>query len=102
MTYSINTIKYTARKVVDINGSIFKVRRLTTDEQFKLSELQEGAKNPKLSTAEARKFYDAGTSIFFDVFDDSEKAREVLKEISLTDLADIYKDIMENASDEVE
>lgn len=102
MTYSINTIKYTARKVVDINGSIFKVRRFTTDEQFKLSELQEAAKNPKLNTAEARKVYDAGTSIFFDVFDDSEKAREVLKEISLTDLADIYKDIMENASDEVE
>ena len=102
MTYSINTIKYTARKVVDINGTIFKVRRFTTDEQFRLSELQEVATKGDMNTAEAKKCYDAGVELFFSLFDDEAKAKEVLHDISLQDLADIYKDIMENASDDIE
>lgn len=103
MTYSINTIKYTARKVVDINGTIFKVRKFTTDEQFKLSALQEQVNNSsKITTAEAKKAYDAGIELFFNLFDNKEKAKEVLKDISMNDLAIIYQDIMENASDDIE
>lgn len=104
MTYSINTIKYTARKVVDINGTIFKVRKFTTDEQFKLSALQEqvNSNSSKITTAEAKKAYDAGIELFFNLFDNKEKAKEVLKDISMNDLAIIYQDIMENASDDIE
>lgn len=104
MTYSINTLKYTARKVVDINGTIFKVRRFNTDEQFKLSALQEqvNSNSSKMTTDEAKKAYDAGVELFFNLFDDKAKAKQILKDISMNDLAEIYKDIMENASDDID
>ena len=104
MTYSINTLKYTARKVVDINGQIFKVRRFTTDEQFRLSELQEqvNSNGAKMTTAEAKKTYEAGLDMFFNLFDDVKKAKEILKDISMQDLADMYKEIMENANVDIE
>lgn len=103
MTYSINTIKYTARKVVEINGVTFKVRRFNTDEQFKLSALQEqvNSNTSKMTTEEAKKAYDAGIELFFSLFDDKAKAKQTLKDISMNDLAEIYKDIMENASDDI-
>lgn len=100
MTYSINTSKYTAKKAVDINGTIFKVRKITTDEQFMIYDLQAKLKNigPD-SVEEARTLYGKGEDLIYSMFDDEKKAREVLKGLDLTSLADLYKDIMENAED---
>ena len=99
MTYSINTSKYTAKKAVEINGVSFKVRRITTDEQFLISDLQAElealGKNP--STKEAKPLYEKGEDMIFSMFDDQAKAREVLNGLDLMALAEVYKDIMENA-----
>lgn len=100
MTYSINTSKYTTKKAVDINGTIFKVRKITTDEQFMVYDLQAKLKNiAPDSVEEARSLYDKGEDLIYSMFDDEKKAREVLKGLDLTSLADLYKDIMENAED---
>lgn len=99
MTYSINTIKYTARKVVDINGTIFKVRKLTTDEQFTLAELDEQVKVGK-SAKELKTLVTKELDIFFGTFDNVELAKEILKDIEPKDIAGLYQDIMENAKNE--
>ena len=55
-----------------------------------------------MTTAEAKKTYEAGLDMFFNLFDDVKKAKEILKDISMQDLADMYKEIMENANDDIE
>lgn len=104
MTYSINTSKYTAKKVVEINGKIFKVRRFTTDEQFRLTDLQ--AESKKLAededTKATRELYNKALDLFFALFDDEKGAREILAGLDMVQMASVYKDIMENAPDDVE
>lgn len=99
MTYSINTSKYTAKKAVEINGILFKVRKITTDEQFTLTDIQaEIAKmGDNVDVAELRKLYAKGEAILFGLFDDPKKAAEVFNGVDIVQLSDIYKDIMENA-----
>lgn len=101
MTYSINTSKYTAKKAVEINGINFKVRKITTTEQFELSDLQAQVKKlgENAPSDEVRPLYDKSMGILFGLFDDEKKAREIFKDMQLADLANMYKDIMENAPD---
>jgi hypothetical protein len=100
MTYSINTSKYTAKKAVEINGTLFKVRPTTTDEQFTITELQQEAERlvaNKADVKDLKKVYDKTLDIYFSLFDKPEKIREILKEIPADKIVEIHNDIMENA-----
>jgi hypothetical protein len=100
MTYSINTSKYTAKKAVEINGTLFKVRPTTTDEQFTITELQQEAERlvaDKADVRDLKKVYDKTLDIYFSLFDKPEEIREILKEIPADKIVEIHNDIMENA-----
>lgn len=100
MTYSINTSKYTAKKAVEINGTLFKVRPTTTDEQFTITELQQEAERlvaNKADVKDLKKVYDKTLDIYFGLFDKPEEIREILKEIPADKIVEIHNDIMENA-----
>lgn len=104
MTYQINTSKYTAKKVVDIDGTIFKVRPITTAEQFELErfkkELDKAIKDDNVDDLE--KVYKKVVDAYFNLFDNKEGIKKIFKDIPVDKLAEIYQDIMENAGNDAE
>ena len=104
MTYQINTSKYTAKKVVDIDGTIFKVRPATTAEQFNMErykkEFEDAIKKENIDDLEV--VYSKVVDGYFALFDKPAKIKEILKDIPIEKLADIYQDIMENAGNDNE
>lgn len=105
MTYSINTSKYTAKKAVEINGKLFTVRPTTTDEQFAITEIQQAVEKllaDKSPISEVKKSYHKIMDIYYDLFSPKDEIRKVLADIPADKLADIYQDIMENATNVTE
>lgn len=105
MTYSINTIKYTVRKVVEINGTIFKVRPFTTAEQLSMAGLKDEFEKIDKNEPDIEKINKLLAKIenfYVSLFDDKEKAKELFDVIPMNKYSDIYNEIMENASDDIE
>lgn len=105
MTYSINTITYSVRKVVEINGTIFKVRPFTTAEQLSMAGLK--GEFEKLDQSEPdldklNKLLAKIENFYVGLFDNKEEAKKIFDTIPMNKYADIYKEIMENASDDIE
>lgn len=104
MTYSINTSKYTAKKVVDIDGTIFKVRPITTAEQFEIErhkkELDKAIKDEDIDNLEL--VYKKVTDVYFSLFDKTDTIKKIFKDIPVDKLAEIYQEIMENAGNDNE
>ena len=103
MTYSINTSKYTAKKLVDIDGTIFRVRPITTAEQFAIErlkkELDKAIKDESIDDLEA--IYAKVVDAYFKLFDKPEQIKKIFKDIPVDKLAEIYQDIMENAGNDI-
>lgn len=99
MTYSINTSKYTAKKLVEINGTTFKVRPFTTAEQFEMERfkvaLEKASKDEDVDGLE--KIYNKVVESYYGLFDKKDEIKKIFQEIPIDKLAEIYQDIMENA-----
>lgn len=104
MTYSINTSKYTAKKVVEIDGILFKVRPVTTAEQFELErykkELDKAVKDEDIDNME--KVYNDVVNCYFSLFDKKNEIQKIFKDVPVDKLAEVYQDIMENAGNDNE
>lgn len=93
MTFSINTSEYIKYKEVIIDGEKLGLRMLNSAESLAVASLQrECAEDGSDKMALLTKLID----MVFNLFDNPEKARELLGALSVDALFDIYKRVMES------
>lgn len=93
MTISINTSEYIKYKEVIIDGQKLGLRMMNSAETLSLASLQRELQEKDVNQPDImRRLVD----MFFNLYDDSDKARELLGKLSIDALSDIYKKVMES------
>lgn len=96
MTISINTSVYIKNKYVEIDGVPFTVRPMNTADTLALAALQRESTTKNSDQSEVlNKILD----LYFNCFDKPDSARELLKNLSIDALMDIYQKIMAEGTD---
>ena len=91
MTITINTLEYTKVKHVEIDGVNFTVRPMNSAETMAITAMQRSSVD---TNADAVKMLEGILEIYFGLFDNPEKAKEVLKDLPVDALISIYQKIM--------
>lgn len=99
MSISISTSDYKKVKKAEIDGTIFEVRPMNSSETLALMSLAEEFNNlsdeDKQDAKKVSQSLDKIASIFFNVFDNPKKAREILGGVEMDAWFSIYNKIME-------
>ena len=88
MTISINTSEYTKYKEVEIDGELLKIRPMNSAETLALMQMQ------KVSKENGAEALEKMINLFMGLFDKPERAKELLKNLSVDALAEIYQKMM--------
>ncbi len=88
MTISINTSEYTKYKEVEIDGELLKIRPMNSAETLALMQMQ------KVSKENGAEALEKMINLFMGLFDKPERAKELLKNLSVDALAEIYQKVM--------
>lgn len=93
MTISINTSEYIKYKEVIIDGVKLGLRMMNSAETLALMSLQREIKEKDANQTE---IVERLVEMFFNLYDNPEKARGLLGKLSIDALSDIYKRVMES------
>ena len=88
MTISINTSEYTKYKEAEIDGELLKIRPMNSAETLALMQMQ------KVSKENGAEALEKMINLFMGLFDKPERAKELLKNLSVDALAEIYQKVM--------
>lgn len=88
MTISTNTSEYTKYKEVEIDGELLKIRPMNSAETLALMQMQ------KVSKENGAEALEKMINLFMGLFDKPERAKELLKNLSVDALAEIYQKVM--------
>lgn len=93
MSINISTSDYLKGKDVTIDGVDFKVRAVNSSESIALINIGEQMKKAENDTKAIEKSLKQSADIFFGLFDDEEKARKMLGDLSMEVQWEIYNKI---------
>lgn len=92
MTISINTSEYTKEREVEIDGVGFKMRPLTSAESLALTQFQRDVKKAK--NEKAVELLEKMLDLMYGLYDQPERAREVLGKLPPDAIFEIYSKVM--------
>lgn len=93
MSISINTADYIKTKNVEIDGVEFKVTPLSTADSLALVSLSEDMTKEGSGKVESTKKL---LDIMYSIYDDQEKARQLLGKLPMAAMIDITRRVMED------
>lgn len=92
MSIQINTANYIKLKNVEIDGVEFSVRPLNSAETLRITAMQ---RDMTLHESKAPELLQEMVDIMIGLFDNRQKAREIMGNLPLDAVMDIYQKIME-------